>query len=374
MHLTARCLLPLLLSAATLSACSTDSIVPDRRIDYHNSRPGNSLEIPPDLASLSPDQTMTIPAPGQGASLSEYGNGPSVGLNAPVLPQVQDVEIRREGGQRYLVVQNVPPDALWYKVKEFLISNGLSLTKEDPATGIMETQWAENRADIPDDGIRAILKKAVDFAYSAPTRDKFKLRFERAGKSGSALYITHYGMQEVSKGRDNETTRWEGRPNDPELEAELLNRLMISLGASKQAAAAELAKGGAGTPGARVSRTQGADGSERLVVRQDYDNAWRLVGLTLDNGQFIVEDQDRQRGLYRVEYRDPDEREAAPSGGLLSSLGFWKDNAPTPGSRHHVRLAGQDGQTVIVVQTPDGQPDRSESAKLLLSVLERALR
>ncbi|HXH01909.1 MAG TPA: outer membrane protein assembly factor BamC [Candidatus Competibacteraceae bacterium] len=374
----------LALGVVTLAACSSSgSIIPDRRPDYRNSKLTSPLEVPPDLTNTTIDETLVVPEinPSGSASLSDYASERSDGRVAgaeAVLVQPDSMVIKNEGGRRWLQVE-ASPEVLWPRLKDFWLANGLTLAKEDPRTGIMETEWAENRADIPEDLIRSVLKKALDFAYSAPTRDKFKLRLERMG-SGTAVFLTHYGMQEVSRGRDGETIVWEPRPADPELEAEMLNRLMVSLGASEKRAAAELAKSGQSTAAAnasRVLRQPRADGTQQLLVAQDYDTTWRRVGLALDSGNFTVEDQDRQNGLYLVEYRERDDNGGSQkSGGVLSRLMFWRSDQPdyTPGTRHKVRLAGQGDKTIVLVQDSSGQPDRSDGAKLILDILERSLR
>ena len=63
---------------------------------------------------------------------------------------IQNVHIERSGTQRWLVVPQ-PPEAVWPVVKEFWQELGFLIKIEIPEAGIMETDWAENRAKIPDD-------------------------------------------------------------------------------------------------------------------------------------------------------------------------------------------------------------------------------
>jgi uncharacterized lipoprotein len=61
----------------------------------------------------------------------------------------------------------------------------------------METDWAENRAKIPQDFIRQSLGKFLDSLYSTSERDKFRTRLERTPSGETEIYISHRGMIEV---------------------------------------------------------------------------------------------------------------------------------------------------------------------------------
>ncbi len=365
-------------------ACTTDlnKIIPDRRPDYRESQTMEPLEVPPDLTASTIDDTLLVPElnPTGTANLSDYASeragGAQIVPAEGVLQKQPGIRMERDGNRRWLIVQQ-NPQQVWPKIKEFWSSNGLVLKREDPRIGIMETDWAENRADIADGPIRAILSKALDFAYSAPTRDKFRVRLERLG-DGTAVYLTHYGVEEVVQGgignQKNETTLWQSRPPDPELEAEMLNRLMVYLGASERRAEAQLAKAST-EPAPQPIRAQltTVEGQQALLIKETYPQAWRLVGLALDGSNFVVEDQNRAQGRYVVEYSDP--LDDGTEKGLLSKLAFWKDEPPPPqGVRYQVRLAGQGPQTVVIVQDVAGQPDNSPTAKLILESLLEDIR
>ncbi len=368
----------ILVVAVAVVGCSLNrSIIPDRRPDYRESSVEDPLEVPPDLTSSTIDDALVVPElnPTGSASFSDYsserlGGAQSAVLSEPVLQPQTGIELKRDGSRRWLLVTG-EPDRVWPRVKTFWTSNGLLLKREDPRIGVMETDWAENRADIADGPIRSVLSKFADFAYSAPTRDKFRVRLERVPE-GTEVYLTHYGVEAVTQGfgRQAAETIWQVRPRDPELEAEMLNRLMVHLGASERRADAELAKAtepGPAGPSARVVDYEG--GTKALLVSENYSRAWRLVGLALDGSNFVVEDQNRAQGLYVVEYQDPLEEQG--EGGFLSKLTFWKGKTPPPeGVRYNVRLAGRGAQTLVVVHDAAGQPDDSPTAQLILDTLQ----
>ena len=371
-----------------LAACSTNlnSLLPDRRPDYRKSTLAQPLEVPPDLTASTIDDTLVVPElnPAGSAKLSAYagergGTQPQPVRAESVLPLQAGITLEQAGNQRWLTVA-APPDQVWPKVREFWTSNGFALKRDDPTIGIMETDWLENRADIPQDGVRAVLKRYLDVLYSAPTRDRFRVRLERAGESrATEVYLTHSGVEEVAVGgataSATNTYIWQRRPSDPELEAEMLKRLMAYLGAAEKRTTAEQGKGG--TPaGPRVRLIeQGAE--SQLVISEDYSRAWRLVGLALDSSNYAVEEQNRGQGLYVVEYRDPEKENQKPGDeGWLARLAFWrgKPDAPPPGARYRVRLAGQSGQSVVVVRDSADQPDSSTGARQVLEAIQRTIR
>ena len=379
--------------AVIFSGCSTnfDTLLPDRRPDYRKSTvSAEPLEVPPDLTSSTIDDTLLVPElnPSNSASLATYaserGGGAQAKASTPqaVLPSQPGITMEQDGNQRWLVI-SAPADQVWPRVREFWASNGFTLKRDDPTIGIMETDWVENRADIPQDGLRAVLKKYLDILYSSPTRDKFRVRLEHAddGKV-TDLYLTHYGVEEVAVGSAaasaSNTYVWQRRPADPELEAEMLNRLTAYLGASEKRAENEQNKATtASTSGPRTQLTE-QNGESQLLVEEDYSRAWRLVGLALDSSNYVVEEQNRGQGLYVVEYRDPEEEnlEAEGEKGFFSRLAFWrsKPEKPAVGTRYRIRLAGQGSRTVVVVRSSDDQPDSSAGAKQVLAVLQQAIK
>jgi outer membrane protein assembly factor BamC len=373
-----------------LTACSTsfDSLLPDRRPDYRQSKPGQTLEVPPDLTSSTIDDTLVVPEinPAGSASLSAYAGErggprqPQVKKAETVLPPQPGITLEQDGNQRWLRIA-APADQVWPKVREFWTSNGFALKRDDPTIGIMETDWVENRADIPQDGVRALLKKYLDVLYSAPTRDRFRTRLERSadGKS-TEVYLTHSGVEEVAMGGSSASSTntyiWQRRPADPELEAEMLQRLTVYLGASEKRAEAQKAKAGTAPAGPRVSLVE-QGGESRLILGEDYSRAWRLVGLALDGSNYAVEEQNRSQGLYVVEYRDPEKENQKPGDeSWLSKLAFWrgKPDAPPPGTRYRVRLSGQGQQTVVVVRNANDQPDNSPGARQVLEALQKVIK
>jgi len=192
-----------------LSGCSTiDNILPDYRKDYQKSQIEPELEVPPDLInSTTKAQDLNIP---------EVRN-----IKA-VLPVSKQAKIKHDANSRWLELE-AEPKIVWAKIKQFLLKNDFSLKTDNPSTGIMETEWAEYKADIPQTGIRKFFAKTLGTAYSAGNRDKFRIRLER-GTDITRIFVTHKGMEEVSHANN---FIWQNRPSDPELEAQMLSRIKV---------------------------------------------------------------------------------------------------------------------------------------------------
>jgi outer membrane protein assembly factor BamC len=288
------------------------------------------------------------------------------------LNTLSDVRIERAGTQRWLVVKR-PADQLWDPVRDFWQENGFLLTLDQSNLGIMETDWAENRAKLPQDFIRNSLGKFFDSLYSTSERDKFRTRLERTPSGETEIYISHRGMIEVytagnttASGRDT-STMWQPRPADPELEAEFLRRLMVRLGVSQEQAKAVSA---ASAPKA-ISRASTVNGQPVVLIDEGFDRAWRRVGLSLDRTGFTVEDRDRAQGTYFVRYVEPSTDKSEP--GFLSKLfsSAPKANAPL---KYRVVVRSQNESTVVSVLNAAGAPDASANAQRIVNVIVEDLK
>ncbi len=367
-----------LVAAVTLSAgCSAiDSINKSSRIDYKSAGKLPPLEIPPDLVTPRGNERFTIPerSQAQPQTLSGFQSARAADRpaseSARVLPAADGVRMMRNGNQRWLVV-DLPADRLYPMVREFWQEAGFIVGSEQPAAGILETDWAENRAKIPQDVIRATLGRLIDAVYSTGERDKFRTRLESVEPGRTELYVTHRGLAEVYTDRDRGSTVWTPRPADPELEAEFLSRLMVKLGADQTRARAQVATtassaaaGVAVAPAApemsRARLSSTPDG-QQVIVSEPFDRAWRRVGLALDRGGFTVEDRDRSQGVYDVRYIDP-EVEARNSGkpGMFSRL-FGSDKRATSAQQYRIRVVGSGDETTVSVLQRNGQPLRADT-------------
>jgi len=369
--------------AVGLGGCSTATdLLEGKKIDYKSAGQVPTLEIPPDLTTPQRDNRYVIPGTGTGsATLSSYQadraqQAKAGNVTSGVLPTVENMQIERAGTQRWLTVP-MPPEKVWPLVRDFWQENGFLIAVEVPDSGVMETDWAENRAKIPQDGIRAILGKLIDQVYSTAERDKFRTRLERAD-AGTEVYISHRGMIEVSRGNTGGTI-WEPRPADPELEADFLRRLMVRLGTQEEKAKQIMVASAAPTAvQARAAIQTGIGGFETLEVFESFDRAWRRVGLALDRVGFTVEDRDRQKGQYFVRYADTDALDMQKKDekeGILSKLAFWKSSTPTgKAEQYRVQIRQFAGKCVVQVLTKDGAQANTQTTRRIVSLLFEQLK
>ncbi len=364
----------LAMAVLILSGCSS-SFIESKKIDYKSAGKLPPLEIPPDLTTPSRDGRYAVPdiTPKGSATYSAYagerGGQTRISTSTEVLPQVDKMHIERSGTQRWLVVKG-SPDKLWPAVKEFWQESGFIVNVELPEAGIMETDWAENRAKLPLDIIRKTLGKVFDSLYSTSEQDKFRTRLEQGLEPGTTeIYLSHRGMVEIYVEEGKVQTRWQPRPADPELEAEMLRRLMVRLGVDESRAKNLIA---AGTGQARAKMVRAADGSAALELQDPFDRAWRRVGLSLDRVGFTVEDRDRAQGVYFVRYVDPEfDNSKKEDQGFLSKLAFWRSSKSeaslNPQFRIHIK--GDGSASSVQVLTREGGVDKSDTSKKILGLL-----
>jgi outer membrane protein assembly factor BamC len=358
--------------ALALAGCgSTEST----KVDYKSERKLPPLDIPPDLTTPARDDRFQVPDGGKTTTLSAYNAERSAGAkpgSSGILPDIDKVRIERTASERWLVVPE-PPEKVWPVVKEFWQDMGFLIRVEIPETGIMETDWNENRAKVKEDPIRNAITGFLDGAYSTGERDKFRTRLERGALPNTTeIYITHRGVSEVYVNQYHDSTVWQARPPDPGLEAEFLRRLMARFGVDESRAKALLAAGNNVDPKAKLVTGEGGAGS--IELSEPFDRAWRRVGLVLDRVGFTVEDRDRSKGFYFVRYVDPEDDAVGKNGSFLAKLMFWRDPPDPKTGQYRVFVKDRNDSSEVQVLNKEGGPDTSDTAKRILSLLQQQLK
>lgn len=356
-----------------LGACSSG---PSSRIDYKEAKSLPTLEMPPDLSSpnemdrarLPAAQTATAGASSTATSQMS-GQAPSqTPSTRAILPVAEGMHIERDRSTRWLVIDS-QAEQLWPKLRDFWATIGLELRRDEPQLGIMETEWAENRADAPGGFLTGLVRSVFANAYSAGTRDKYRLRLEPREGGKTEVYLTHYGLQEQvsSQSSEFEATVWTIRPGDPELVHELLNRIIVHLGGSPEQAARII------SPEAEVeqpSRTRLV--ADTLFVNEGLSRTWRRTGIALDEAGLIVEDRNLSEGVYFVTDFDPLADDRANRGWLRSLFSGSADKEEK--RTWQVILAGDDQATRILVRDGKGAALPEQEAVAILKKLAELLR
>jgi outer membrane protein assembly factor BamC len=360
--------------ACALAACSSmEGMLSGDKIDYRSqSNKTAPLEVPPDLTQLARDSRYQ--PQGGTVSASALQNPPSPMAAASAVPTVAplsvgDLRIERSGDERWLVTP-LTPEQLWPQLRAFWQERGFNIVVENAQAGVIETDWAENRAKLPQDVVRNTLGRLIDSLYSTGERDKFRMRVERTA-TGSEIYISHRGLQEVYVSVHQDQTMWTARPTDRQLEAEFLSMLMVKLGAKPE----EARRVAAATPPAAPARARLVDGQPAaLRVDESFERAWRRVGQALDRSGFTVEDRDRSAGTYFVRYVSPD-KAPKEEGNFFSRL-FSKDDAASTAStnRYRIALKGEGDATTVSVLDSQGAPERTEVGQRIVALLVEDLK
>ena len=380
-----------LTAALGVSGCSgtlddaIDKVVPKREAQYKSSRSLPPLEVPPDLSASTLNESLAVPASSGSATYSDYsaGNRKVAAQTAQgVLPLAADARVVRVDDKRWLRV-DAPPEEVWPKVRDFWLNQGFLISVEDPAIGIIETDWAEQRERIEGGLWQSLMEKLSSALYGTATRDKFRSRLERGEQPEvTEVFISHRGAEEVvvesPVPTSGERTRnWQPRPSDPELEAEMIARLLVFLGAGEEAARQQVAQTlDQRRDRARIARDD--TGAALLTLEEGFSRAWRRTGLALDRVGFTVEDRDRSRGLYFVRYVDPDKDLGKEKKGFFSKLAFWRSDDRNPQDDAYLisLVGGRDVEatTDVVVLTKEGERDSTRTADRILSLLHQQLK
>ncbi|WJF91194.1 outer membrane protein assembly factor BamC [Paraburkholderia bonniea] len=364
----------LALALSTLAGCeSLNDWFASDRVNYKATASAPSLAVPSDLTAAQIDQRYVAPPVNAALGGTPQRVVTAAGNATEGVPTARDpygMHIERDGDRRWLVVDGRTPEQLWPQLKEFWEDAGFSLKTDAPATGIMTTDWAENRANIPDDWFRRTLGKVVDIVYSSGTRDRFRTLVSRDTSGGSTdISITHSAMEEMLTGQDQTSSRWVERPRDPALEGAFLAKLMQKFGLTDAQAKQLLTEARPATAPVQVDNAAGAT---TLDLQESFDRAWLRVGLALDRTNFAVDNRDRAKGIYYVRYADS--MQELKRDGLFGKLFYSNTSAKKPGQEFLVSVRSKDASsTQVAVINTNGQVDTSPQAQRIVSLLQAQL-
>lgn len=373
-----KALLTGVVSSALISGCASSG--PDSAIAYKSDAPAakRSLEVPPDLSA--PQQQDRYPLPvvnsnGNSTAPADVALNNKVAANVVVsADQKAKAQIERAGSQRWISVEGKSPAQVWPLLKAFWQDNGFVIQTEEPDVGLMETDWAENRAKLGRDPVRNLLENiGLGSVLSTPERDRFRIRVEQSA-TGTDVFFTHRGMYEIYINEAKDATRWQPRPADPELEAVFLSRFLVRLGVDEATVAQNARKleASANPVASSKVRSEGGD----IILADSFERSWRRVGLALERQGLAIVDRDRSMGVYFVSPVQDEALKATEnsSGGILSSLAFWQDKekaAEPLREQLRIELKPADAeQTRISIRNSQGTP---LSAKQLQALQQKLL-
>lgn len=360
------------LSFTLLSGCSAlnQFMGKEESVDYKSTVTGDPLSIPPDLTQANANTRFKAPvATAGGLTYSDYAEGqaqqPLVGdRTAHILPSQDGIQVERDGDLRWLVVDK-PAEEIYPYILEFWNNQGFTVHTDNPSTGVILTDWAENRSKIPDSWIRTLLSSFVDQVFDSGERERFRTRLERVdGKT--EVFISHQHMYETPT-QDGAAFKWVHGEEDQGLNAVMLARLMVFLGTDLEQAKAKVAQ-------AEASDTQplievhGDPSQPQLVLNEGFDRAWRRVGVGIDSAGFSVEDRDRSRGEFYIRYLDADSGEKIEQPNIIGRLFRARNTAEAQDLRIRVTAQGSSASMVQVLDAT-GQVLNTPTAARIIEVL-----
>jgi len=350
-----------------LSACG--SVLETDKVNYKSQNDEAkpvTLEVPPDLTKM--DRNKRYQLPDGSISAKTLGGEQALPRSDETSPlKLADLQIKKSGTQVWLEVARTP-EVLWPQIKDFWAESGFTFAREDQKLGLLETDWAENRAKLPQDFIRRNLGKVIDSLYSTGERDKFRISLERTSDNKTEIYVTHRGLIEVYADSLSRRTVWQPRPSAPALEKEFLRRLMIKLDPSKSNAVTTT--DAVIHTKASASTLTSIEGKPAVSFAQGFDIAWRRVGATLDRNGFTVEDRDRKQGIYFVRYVEID---ADGEPGFFSRI-FSRTKGTQGPQQFRIKIQSQSEQkSTITILNASGLPDGSDVAKKIAQLLVNEL-
>jgi len=284
----------LVFSAINLVACGG----PSADLEYLDSRVKPNLEIPPDLTLIKADGSFELPA-----VFNTSGSGTSGGL--PVLASVDSIKLQGHSDFYWLSIDE-PVDNLYRLVKDFWASEGFTLAMDEPAIGIMKTNWIFNEEG-GEDQDKSFFAKILGEKDLSKSQDQFKTRIASdAGTSTSQVYISHRGTEksvrlisaydQVHLNDAKTGVEWKLRASEPELEVEMLSRLMLYLGLRQLEVDQQLAKIKLFSPRASI-HTDYAEDETYILVKDDFTRAWYRTLHQLERLNFEIISADFGRGL-----------------------------------------------------------------------------
>ncbi len=370
----------LIIASLLIGGCSKylpklDEVLPDRTKEYRKSESLPDLEVPPDLTSEAINDSMAVPDV-DAAGVATYSSYQERVTARKEQRRVEEnpLTIQALTDEQLLVVNGLP-SVVWYDLQSFWQSNGFELELDDQELGIMETGWRKDSQEL--------------------SRDRFKIFLEPGQQEGtSVLYVSHRGeaMQPVG-----ENLVWTKRDRDLATEDAMLARLSRALGGtssgqatnsrsnsrsvqptrqvshpvtnadSYRTPAATGTPASANTPSSSRADVLNAGGGKYYInVPQDFSQAWANTKQALERTSLIVEEGDRDLGVFYVTYSRTGEKKKS----VWKKIAFWSDDEQ---DRYQVSLTGVGPKTEIVILDADGKWDSSDIANSILKELSSQL-
>jgi len=313
-----------------------DEVVKDNSQKYQKAETLPPLDIPPDLSTSRINDEFA--ENDDGSTYSDYAvsAGNPLAEKYNVAPSTKPA-LTGEGGSRHLIVYGETA-VLWQRMLDFWAENDIAIKRQDQTIGLMDTE-----AD------------ADGYAY--------RTRVE-AGDLPNTLEMYLGAASFDSNEQKNEAK---------------LRQLADYMGTKHQADRQQVAVQQQAAQPLAVSTINAviideAGDHQALMVDRDYDSMWRSVGRIIDSKYFIVQDRERDHGVYFVQYLDPFLIAKQGDESMLGKLAFWRDEMDTaPEMFFYIKLVADVDETKVIIMDIDQVRTSSPSARRLLRLIQEEL-
>jgi len=276
------------------------------KINYYGDKSVNSLEVPPDLTSPDYENSFRIREFVEDIDVNVVNLSNAneiIEKNQKVLAVPTDITIKRSGTRKWLIVEK-DTEAVWSLSKQFLRDYGFVINKINKETGVMETNYLENKPKIPSSTMgwfRSALESKIDnVSYTLPSVDSYKIRIEPIeGGKKTEVHLSLNSMAEVITGSGkDETTLWQYKERDVNLESEMLYNLMIYLGSDAANAREKIIE--AQTESKLIIKNEtDINGYAKLVFNFGIEATWDNIAWALNDLNVEIESKDvKEKAFY----------------------------------------------------------------------------
>lgn len=325
-----------------LAACT--STTRDYKGVYEASEKERELDVPPELDKPITNVENNLSELGQSVkSYSTYEQNLKDRPQTAFDHKYKGMEFKRDGTLFWLEVK-APADAVWEDLRGYFNRLGFDIVTDKPIIGFMQTDWQENRVDLPKNWFGDVL----GYIFSSEIMDRYRIRLEwDQTQQLSRVFIMHQGLREVVEGQDDNIsviqTKWTLRPSDPELEVEMLMRFMAYRGLEETIAEQQIAS-------VKVQeRARLVDQADtlQLELADSFQRSWRHMTIAIDRLGYQVEDKNRSAGVFYIQLPETFEVKTEGFFGSVFSGGFEKPKQ----DKYLLVLEEKGAQTIVTVKS-----------------------
>ena len=326
---------------------------------------------PPDLSEVEAESRFELPE-------VFAGDDSSARNKVPVLAKVDSLRLEGSADLYWLAVDE-PVTNLYQQVKNFWSAEGFRLVMDEPVIGIMQTEWIYSEQGGNSESASWI-EKIFGVEGLSESQDQFRTRIERDDNGKSRIYIAHRGTEEIpgiggsvkNNAYEPGDRKWRFRQPEPELEVEMLSRLMIYLGLQKAEVEQQLSNIKMFAPRASM-HIDSEESSPYLLIKDAYQIAWNRVYHEIERLNFDIDEADFKSGLFKKGTIKVNIAVATDNGesGLFSIFSSDKSK-----DKQFVLVlsAETDEMTRVIIETAGGKFDTSPEGAEFLTLLYQQIK